>query len=157
MNVACIQRSPISSLPKVLGNRNVMSNPWFATTWQGAHVGGQNNRIFSQRIYKFPEEKNARRDITWKPAMVLCIRPFSSCNIGSRPGKQERSARRLSLLTTLLSACETKAKKKVMAMLTLILYCFLCRHENLFSLCTDPLSAQVFFFLGEGGGGLYTG
>ena len=24
---------------------------WFATTWQGGHVGGQYNRIFSRRIY----------------------------------------------------------------------------------------------------------
>ena len=24
---------------------------WFTTTWQGGHVGGQNNKIFSRRIY----------------------------------------------------------------------------------------------------------
>ena len=24
---------------------------WFATTWQGGHVGGQNKRIFPRRIY----------------------------------------------------------------------------------------------------------
>ena len=56
-------------------------------TWQGGHVGGQNNRIFSRRIYMkivfspqkrlFPEERNAfvfdhqhsRRDVTCKPAI----------------------------------------------------------------------------------------
>ena len=27
------------------------SYSWFASTWQGGHVGGQNNRIFSRRIY----------------------------------------------------------------------------------------------------------
>ena len=26
-------------------------NSWFATTWQGGHVGGQNERIFPRRIY----------------------------------------------------------------------------------------------------------
>ena len=152
MNVACIQRSPISSLPKVLGNRNVMSNPWFATTWQGAHVGGQNNRIFSQRIYKFPEEKNARRDITWKPAMVLCIRPFSSRNIGSRRG--------------LHAGCRfsppfswrVKQKPKKRLWLCSHLYCIaFCAATKISLACVQTPSPLRFFFLGEGGGGLYTG
>ena len=26
------------------------ANSWFSTTWQGGHVGSQNNRIFSRRI-----------------------------------------------------------------------------------------------------------
>ena len=30
---------------------NCFHNSWFATTWQGGHVEGQNNRIFSRRIY----------------------------------------------------------------------------------------------------------
>ena len=33
---------------------------WLATMWEGGHVGGQHNRIFSRRIYmRLPEERNA--------------------------------------------------------------------------------------------------
>ena len=35
--------------------------PWFATTKQGGHVGGQYNRIFSHRIYMKIEFSSRRR------------------------------------------------------------------------------------------------
>ena len=57
---------------------------WFATTWQGGHVGGQYNRIFfSRSIYikiEFSSEKlnafvldhqQCRCDVTCKPAMFF--------------------------------------------------------------------------------------
>ena len=60
---------------------------WFVTTWQGGHVGGQYNRIFSRRIYmktefRVPEERNAfvldhqhgRRDVTCKPAIPHLVK-----------------------------------------------------------------------------------
>ena len=34
---------------------------WFATTWQGGHVGGQNKRIFPRRIYMKIELSSQRR------------------------------------------------------------------------------------------------
>ena len=51
---------------------------WFATTWQGGHVGGQYNIIFSRRFTWNPEEGNAfvldhqhgRRDVTCKQAIL---------------------------------------------------------------------------------------
>ena len=59
---------------------------WFATTWQGGHVGGQNKRIFPRRIYmkiEFSSQRrenvfvldhqHGRRDVTCKPAIVLKI------------------------------------------------------------------------------------
>ena len=36
-------------------------NSWFATTWQGDHIGGQYNRIFSRRIYMKIEFRSQRR------------------------------------------------------------------------------------------------
>ena len=36
---------------------------WFATTWQGGHVGGQYNRVFSRRIYMEMEFSSQRREI----------------------------------------------------------------------------------------------
>ena len=39
----------------------VSLNSWFATTWQGGHVGGQNKRIFPRRIYMKIEFSSQRR------------------------------------------------------------------------------------------------
>ena len=39
----------------------ISSNSWFATTWQGGHVGGQNKRIFPRRIYMKIEFSSQRR------------------------------------------------------------------------------------------------
>ena len=36
---------------------------WFATTWQGGHVGGQYNRIFSRRIYIETGFSSQRREM----------------------------------------------------------------------------------------------
>ena len=36
---------------------------WFATTWQGGHVGGQNKRIFPWRIYMKIEFSSQRREM----------------------------------------------------------------------------------------------
>ena len=36
---------------------------WFATTWQGGHVGGQNIRVFSRRIYMEIEFSSQRREM----------------------------------------------------------------------------------------------
>ena len=36
---------------------------WFATTWQGGHVGGQNKRIFPRRIYMKIELSSQRREM----------------------------------------------------------------------------------------------
>ena len=36
---------------------------WFATTWQGGHVGGQNKRIFPRRIYMKIEFSSQRREM----------------------------------------------------------------------------------------------
>ena len=36
---------------------------WFATTWQGSHVGGQNKRIFPRRIYMKIEFSFQRREM----------------------------------------------------------------------------------------------
>ena len=38
-------------------------NSWFATTWQGGHVGGQNKRIFPRRIYMKIEFSSQRREV----------------------------------------------------------------------------------------------
>ena len=40
-----------------------LSNSWFATTWQGGHVGGQYNRILSWRIYMKRELSSQRREM----------------------------------------------------------------------------------------------
>ena len=50
---------------KVTGapNNNVVLNSWFATTWQGDHVGGQNKRIFPRRIYMKIEFRSQRREM----------------------------------------------------------------------------------------------
>ena len=37
-------------------------NSWFATMWHGGHVGGQNNGIFSWRIYMKIEFSSQRRE-----------------------------------------------------------------------------------------------
>jgi len=60
----------------------VSRNSWFATTWQGGHVGGQYSRIFSRRNLhenrvQFPEKSNVfvldhkhdRREVMCKPAI----------------------------------------------------------------------------------------
>ena len=39
----------------------VNSNSWFATTWQGGHVGGQNNTMFPRRIYMKIECTSSQR------------------------------------------------------------------------------------------------
>ena len=39
------------------------NNSWFATTWQGGHVGGQNKRIFPRRIYMKIEFSSQRREM----------------------------------------------------------------------------------------------
>ena len=36
---------------------------WFATTWQGGHVGSQNKRIFPRRIYMKIEFSSQRREM----------------------------------------------------------------------------------------------
>ena len=36
---------------------------WFATMWQGGHVGGQNKRIFPRRIYMKIEFSSQRREM----------------------------------------------------------------------------------------------
>ena len=36
---------------------------WFATTWQGGHVGGQNKRIFPRKIYMKIEFSSQRREM----------------------------------------------------------------------------------------------
>ena len=36
---------------------------WFATTWKGGHVGGQNKRIFPRRIYVKKEFSSQRREM----------------------------------------------------------------------------------------------
>ena len=36
---------------------------WFATTWQGGHVGGENKRIFPRRIYMKIEFSSQRREM----------------------------------------------------------------------------------------------
>ena len=36
---------------------------WFATTWQGGHVGGQNKRIFPRRIYMKINFSSQRREM----------------------------------------------------------------------------------------------
>ena len=39
------------------------NNSWFATTWQGGHVGSQNKRIFPRRIYIKIEFSSQRREM----------------------------------------------------------------------------------------------
>ena len=41
----------------------VLFYSWFATTWQGRHVGGQYNKIFSRRIYMKIEFSSQRREM----------------------------------------------------------------------------------------------
>ena len=36
---------------------------WFATTWKGGHVGGQNKRIFPRRMYVKIEFSSQRREM----------------------------------------------------------------------------------------------
>ena len=36
---------------------------WFTTTWQGGHIGGQYNIIFSRRIFMKPEISSQRREM----------------------------------------------------------------------------------------------
>ena len=43
--------------------RSYKLNSWFATTWQGGHVGGQCNRVFSRRIYMKIEFSSQRREM----------------------------------------------------------------------------------------------
>ena len=51
------------ALEKVLPERFLVPNSWFATTWQGGHVGGQNKRIFPRRIYMKIEFSSQRREM----------------------------------------------------------------------------------------------
>ena len=40
-----------------------LRHSWLATTWQGGHVGGKYNSIFSQRIYMKVEFSSQRREM----------------------------------------------------------------------------------------------
>ena len=51
------------ALEKVLPERFLVPNSWFATTWQGGHVGGQNKRIFPRKIYMKIEFSSQRREM----------------------------------------------------------------------------------------------
>ena len=46
---------------RLSGGRYVYNNSWFATTWQGGHVGGQCNGMFSRRIEMKIEFSSQRR------------------------------------------------------------------------------------------------
>ena len=59
---------------------------WFVTTWQGGHVGGQYNRIFSRRIYMKTEFSSQRREI-------LLFLPANMAAVSSRANQQFRSSK----------------------------------------------------------------
>ena len=48
-------------------NNKIWSNSWFATTGEGDYVEGQNNIIFSPRIYMKIEFSSQRRETSWPP------------------------------------------------------------------------------------------
>ena len=55
--------------------------PWFATTWKGGHVGGQNKRIFRRRIYMKIEFSSQRRkticsSLCYKSEQLQTCLPF---------------------------------------------------------------------------------
>ena len=58
LKLSCNLFTPINRIYPV-----TLSNSWFATTWQGGHVEGQNNRIFSWRIYLKTELSYQRREM----------------------------------------------------------------------------------------------
>ena len=47
-------------------------NSWFATTWQGSHLGSQYKGIFSQRSYMKEEFSSQRREMfcSWSPTWL---------------------------------------------------------------------------------------
>ena len=58
---------------------NCFHNSWFATTWQGGHVEGQNNRIFSRRIYmkiEFSSQIEERNAFVLDKLLHLRGQPF---------------------------------------------------------------------------------
>ena len=68
-------------------------NSWFATTWQGGHVGGQNKRIFPRRIYMKIEFSSQRRE------MLLFLTP----NMAAVTSRANQQFREISVIVYLTS------------------------------------------------------
>ena len=62
-SVRFIDTTPCRQLKLNLLSTKMNFYSWFATTWQGSHVGGQNKRIFPRRIYMKIEFSSQRREM----------------------------------------------------------------------------------------------
>ena len=102
-------------------------NSWFATTWQGGHVGGQYNRIFSRRIYMKIEFSSQRRE-------MLLFLTTNMAAVTSRANQQYRQHQLLEHYSWVSKGLKWTSRVKLSAFTQIAATWFVAREVSLLHL-----------------------